>query len=382
MMITHLKMTNWKNFKTVDVDLGKRVFIVGPNASGKSNLLDALRFLRDLAMPSGGGLQQAIGDRGGVSAIRCLAARQPSHIEIAVKLGENSSDENPWTYELGIEQERRGNRRPRILFERVSRGVKRLLERPDADDDDDEERKYQTALEQTTFNKDFRDIAKFLGKIEYFHLVPQMLKYPQAFSGPDLPGDPFGRGFLENLANVTTKKRDASLRKIEGMLKIAVPQLSSLEYVEDNGKPHLRAMYRHWRPDAGIQHETQFSDGTLRLIGLAWSMLEGSGPLLLEEPELSLNNGIVEKIPGLLHHMRKTKDRQSFISTHSEALLSDSGIGLEEILLLTPRQEGTGVLPCAAIKDAVTLLKAGFSPAEIVFPQAKPESVENLELQF
>jgi predicted ATPase len=65
MMITHLKSTNWKNYKTVDVDLGKRVFIVGPNASGKLNLLDALRFLRDVAMPTGGGLQQAIGDRGG-----------------------------------------------------------------------------------------------------------------------------------------------------------------------------------------------------------------------------------------------------------------------------------------------------------------------------
>jgi predicted ATPase len=257
-----------------------------------------------------------------------------------------------------------------------------ILERPNDDDRADEERLYQTALEQTTFNKDFRDIAKFLEKIEYFHLVPQMLKYPQAFSGPDLPGDPFGRGFLENLANVTQKKRDASLRRIEGMLQIAVPQLSSLEYIEENGKPHLRAMYRHWRPDAGIQHETQFSDGTLRLIGLAWSMLEGTGPLLLEEPELSLNNGIVEKIPGLLHRMRKTKDRQSFISTHSEALLSDPGIGLDEVLLLTPRQEGTSVLPCTAIEDAITLLKAGFSPAEIIFPKARPESIENLELHF
>ena len=35
MMITHLKLTNWKNFKTVDVDLGKRVLIVGPNALKK-----------------------------------------------------------------------------------------------------------------------------------------------------------------------------------------------------------------------------------------------------------------------------------------------------------------------------------------------------------
>jgi predicted ATPase len=382
MMITHLKLTNWKNFKTVDVDLGKRVFLVGPNASGKSNFLDALRFLRDVAVPTGGGLQQAIGDRGGVSAIRCLAARQPSYIEISVMLAENSNDANRWIYELGIEQERRGNRRPRILFEKVSRGTKKLLERPNSDDKEDSERLYQTALEQTTFNKDFRDIAKFLERIEYFHLVPQMLKYPQAFSGPDLPGDPFGRGFLESLARVSQKKREASLKRIESMLRVAVPQLSSLEYVEDGGKPHLQAMYRHWRPDAGIQHETQFSDGTLRLIGLSWSMLQGTGPLLLEEPELSLNYGIVEKIPGLLHQMGKKKDRQSFISTHSEALLSDRGISLDDILLLVPDKEGTTVTPCSALEDATTLLNTGFSPAEIVFPKSRPDSIDNFELQF
>jgi predicted ATPase len=209
-----------------------------------------------------------------------------------------------------------------------------------------------------------------------------MLKYPQAFSGPDLPGDPFGRGFLVNLARVGQKKREASLKHIESMLQVAVPQLSSLEYVEDGGKPHLQAMYRHWRPDAGIQHETQFSDGTLRLIGLSWSMLQGSGPLLLEEPELSLNYGIVEKIPGLLHQMRKKKDRQSFISTHSEALLSDRGIALDEILLLVPGKEGTSVSLCSAIKNATTLLQTGLSPAEIVLPKSRPESLANFELQF
>ena len=49
MRIDHLSLMNWRNFKTVDVSLGNRLFVVGPNASGKSNLLDALRFLRDVA---------------------------------------------------------------------------------------------------------------------------------------------------------------------------------------------------------------------------------------------------------------------------------------------------------------------------------------------
>ncbi len=104
-------------------------------------------------MPTGGGLQQAIGDRGGVSAIRCLAARQPSHIEVSVCLSEGSLDENPWKYELGIEQEPRGKHKAKLRFERVTRGTASVLSRPDSQDKADEERLCQTALEQTMFNK-------------------------------------------------------------------------------------------------------------------------------------------------------------------------------------------------------------------------------------
>ncbi|MDD9852741.1 MAG: AAA family ATPase, partial [Deltaproteobacteria bacterium] len=67
MMISRVKLKNWRNFREVDVPLRERQFIVGPNASGKSNLLDAFRFLRDIAKGTGGGLQKAIEDRGGVS---------------------------------------------------------------------------------------------------------------------------------------------------------------------------------------------------------------------------------------------------------------------------------------------------------------------------
>jgi predicted ATP-dependent endonuclease of OLD family len=42
MYISHIKVRNWKNFKDAEAPLGMRVFLIGPNASGKSNLLDVL----------------------------------------------------------------------------------------------------------------------------------------------------------------------------------------------------------------------------------------------------------------------------------------------------------------------------------------------------
>ena len=51
MLISKLTLKNWRNFKSIDIDLTERVFIVGANASGKSNLLDAIRFLKDIVKP-------------------------------------------------------------------------------------------------------------------------------------------------------------------------------------------------------------------------------------------------------------------------------------------------------------------------------------------
>jgi len=54
MRFTKVKLENWRNFLGVEVSLERRVFLVGPNASGKSNFLDAFRFLRDIADAQGG----------------------------------------------------------------------------------------------------------------------------------------------------------------------------------------------------------------------------------------------------------------------------------------------------------------------------------------
>ena len=55
---THLHVENWRNFTAVGTAIQRRAFLVGPNASGKSNLLDVFRFLHDIASV-GGGFQEA-----------------------------------------------------------------------------------------------------------------------------------------------------------------------------------------------------------------------------------------------------------------------------------------------------------------------------------
>lgn len=378
MIISHIELYSWKNFRKANADLAERMFLVGPNASGKSNFLDALRFLRDLAVP-GGGFQRAVGERGGVSKIRCLAARQDPDVGITVTLSNGGGVE--WKYEIKFGQETSGYRRPILKREVVYKNGECILERPDDDDKKDTDRLTQTALEQIIQNARFREIAQFFEKISYFHLVPQIIRGSRDWAALSKQAEAYGYNFLERVAKTPEKTRDARLRRILKALQVAVPQLENLALKNDeNGVPHLIGSYTHWRQKPAKQNEESFSDGTLRLLGLLWALQEGDGLLLLEEPELSLHSGVVRRLPGLLYRLQREKRRQIFLSTHSFEMLSDPGIQGTEILLLTPDQEGTQVKSAAADPEIRAILEAGLSPADVVIPHTEPKTLNQLEM--
>lgn len=380
MLVSHITVKNWRNFRAVDVDLRERQFIVGPNAAGKSNLLDVFRFLRDIAKPEGGGLQKAVKDRGGVSKIRSLAARQDPEIAMEIHLAEGAGEPPTWRYALGLRQETRGYRLPYLTHERVWKKSQQILDRPNAEDEKDRDRLTQTFLEQINVNRDFREVVRFFQTATYLHVVPQLLRFADAIQGRVLEDDPFGQGLLERLAKTPEKTRRARLSKIEQALKVAVPQLEQLQFIRDSatGRPHLQALYSHWRPKAGLQREDQFSDGTLRLIGFLWSLLESDALLLLEEPELSLNAAIVTQLAPLISRMQRNRRRQVLVSTHSDALLTEQGIDGHEVLLLTAAKEGTKVKVAADIDEVCALLEAGLTVGEVVLPRTKPVGAEQL----
>ncbi len=157
MRFAKMHLENWRNFTRVDVPLQQRMFLIGPNASGKSNLLDAFRFLRDIVRV-GGGLEKAVADRGGVSRLRSLAARRYPDIIIDVVIDDGTATN--WRYRIGIAQD--NNARAYLLKEeKVWKAGKLILNRPDERDEEDIELLSQTHLEQINSNRTFREIAEF-----------------------------------------------------------------------------------------------------------------------------------------------------------------------------------------------------------------------------
>lgn len=378
MRITRLKLQHWRNFKSVEIKLSQRSFFVGPNASGKSNLLDALRFLKDI-VSDGGGFQSAVARRGGVGEIRCLAARQKPNIVLEFDLGDDSVADQ-WTYTLEFSHGATQNsKKPHLVREVVRTHGRKdpLLARPDSKDSKDHVRLEQTALEQVNANMKFRAIADFLGSVRYLHVVPEIIRDPSRSSGGD---DPFGGDLIARINAAQKKTREARLKRMEEALQVAVPQLSDLQLLVDaSGAPHLRARYKHWRPNGAWQREDRFSDGTLRLLGLIWSLQESGGPVLLEEPEMSLNPAVVQCLAPMIARATARSRRQSLITTHSAELLSD-GVALDEIHLLQPGDQGTEITTGVDMAGIQLLLDGGVPLGEAILPKTRAKDANQLSL--
>ncbi|MDR2704848.1 MAG: AAA family ATPase [Planctomycetaceae bacterium] len=376
MYVSRLTARNWRNFTKIDVAFQETVYLVGPNASGKSNFLDIFRFMRDVVSPKGGGLQKAIANRGGLKKIRSLAARQHPNIELSFELKQNLSSLIPdWIYTLSFQGDRA--QRVKIVSESVRKNGKEILSRPNQDDQNDPERLTQTFLEQINANKDFREIADFFDDVLYLHLIPQLLRFGNLLAAQRLESDPFGQGFLDEVAVTPKKIRDSRLTRINRILQNVIPQFKELTFERDHmtGSPHLKMLSVHWRDKEAWQTEDQFSDGTLRLISLLWTLMSSNNLVLLEEPELSLHGSIVEQIPKLIRETRSTRKTvygQIFVSTHSEQLLSDRSLDGKFFLIVRPGEKGESPIVEPLGEDDLQAIRAGIPPADIVFGHTKP----------
>ncbi len=377
MQITHVTAHNWRNFKNLDVAVADRLLIVGPNAAGKSNLLDLFRFLGDISR-KGGGLAAALEARGGLSRARCLFARNNHKGELAIMV-DLRDGEDEWRYELAIKGKKGGHNHPIVVREIVTRNGSELLSRPDANDDRDPDQLTQTHLEQISANREFRPIAEYFAKVNYFHLVPQMIRYPQA--GGASPRV-FGSSMIADMNATPVRTRQAWFRRIERALQSAVPGFETLRLeVDKAGQPHLIAGYRNWRRNPSEQNETDFSDGTLRLIGLLWTIISSpanGGVLLLEEPELSLNAAVVQKLASLLAMAQRGTSMQVILSTHSPELLDDEGIRPGEVLVLQVTSDATVANQLSEIAEAEAQISADLPLSEVVAELINPGDVTGL----
>lgn len=336
-------------------------------------------FWRTSSARGGGGLASAIERRGGLGKVRSLFSRTNAKGRLVVDVRLQDGQDS-WRYRLSVKGEGKGRNRPVVDEELVMKNGEELLRRPDDRDREDEVLLTQTHLEQIASNQRFRPIADYFDRIQYFHLVPQIIRDPsRALVAND---DPFGSDFIVQMNATAPRTRDAWLRRMQEALRAAVPGFVSLTIESDPaGRPHLIAGYKNWRSAPSRQNEADFSDGTLRLIGLLWAIIKtptSPGILLLEEPELSLNSAIVRILPSMLAQARRSSDLQVILSTHAPEILDDEGISPSEVLVLRVTDDGSRAALLSSSQEAMDDLALGLTASDVVNGLIAPEDLTGL----
>src|SRR5438105_8267954 len=99
-MIKRLRVRNYLSLKDVDLELGGRNLLVGPNMSGKSNLVDCFRFLATMVIS---GLNKAFLDRSGFQEVVWKGGDEPRiSISLTAEVPVGKESKKIYDYEIAI----------------------------------------------------------------------------------------------------------------------------------------------------------------------------------------------------------------------------------------------------------------------------------------
>jgi AAA15 family ATPase/GTPase len=85
----NIKLSNFRTFEEIDIDLGMFNVLIGTNASGKSNFIHAIKFVKDIAES---GLDSAISLQGGIEYARNVRISSSKDLEIEINFGSESNN--------------------------------------------------------------------------------------------------------------------------------------------------------------------------------------------------------------------------------------------------------------------------------------------------
>jgi hypothetical protein len=385
--LTHIAITNWRNFAHIEFDLSSRLFVVGPNSSGKTNLLAALRFLSDIARR---GLVAASEDLGGPERYFHTGADSAS---FAVTVEVNAQQ---ITYVLslrkvrviddfsigrirlhpsskGIPEELLKADQPRILHPMVEarprssswEEIARLpVAEPPSESEEDAETQFPVMdcafVEGENLTIDGEDVTgipgtkrvtgsalsirNILSGVRYIHPNPKKMLERADRYDPDN-----GTGFFQHAGRFSDQQLDAVVDRIRPIMAAVVPEIPNLSY-QRMGLGTELVFYSDTpvRGASGVYSHEQFSEGTLRLLGLLFDLAtlpRDTSVVLIEEPETFLQASVVRSLPSLLAEVAMNRDVQMVISTHSPELIDSELVLPSQVLMLRSENgETTGQL--------------------------------------
>jgi predicted ATPase len=358
-VLKRLLINNFRSFRRADIAMRPLNVLVGPNMGGKSNLLDALRFLYECWFPQQGtyGPVNALVKRGGIDEVlwkggsdRLLSigvefidpARPDATLIYKIELvGGTAGYVNIQTEELFLVEGEKEH--PLIKRENDGRWMVNAdgqqLIKVHAE---------RSAMELAPPNWDGYALKQFAQNWRYYDLVPSLMKQMnQVGAGGVL--DPQGRNLSAWLMWIQTRSPEAFERITEVVRDVFPGVRRLLTWPTQQSTVFLASEERALGRPTPLN---QMSDGELAFIAYLSLLCApddlGGTLFLIEEPENHLHPRLLETLVSLLRQTweevlgRSVPPSQVVLTTHSPYLVDQ--MELEEILWIEKKNGETVVV--------------------------------------
>jgi predicted ATPase len=350
-MITRLRVKNYLSLRDVDIVLGKRNVLVGPNMSGKSNLIDCFRFLTHMVSS---GLNKAFLDRGGFSEVVWKGGEE-SRVSFQVTGEDRDTPQGQVKYDyeisvvgsptglISVERER--------LEIRVGDQVSTLIDlenghgqvaRLDGSPAFEPPGPSRSALEFTVPGWEGTAVRDFITRWHFYHLLPSQMRQPNLAVGQQFLNED-GSNFSSWFMTLQTRYPDA-FRLIKQAATDVLPDIEEILIPPTQfATTHMLTHEKHLKRPVTIW---RMSDGELMF--LAWLSLilapeDFGAPLFCaEEPENHLHPRLLETLVEL-HTQRQHElgphATQLIITTHSPYLVDR--MALDDLIVVEKKEGAT-----------------------------------------
>jgi predicted ATPase len=367
-----LEVENYRSLRRINLSLAPLNVLVGPNGSGKTNLLEVFRFLADVINTD---LEPALDGRGGYDRVVFLGGdRVPAAIRIKLRAtwSTHSSASAPDEYEIRIERRSRGagawslSRKETFQFKRTQgrgrrisvSGEKASIVQIDKDRNESPERTFGirrlssglSTLPRLSDDAGGTEVAAFaerLASFRVFDVNVDAARRPSRF-----PRDPQETLHYDasNLSAFLLALHGNDTRSWRRLVEDAVdvlPQLEDIGFDYPSGPAREVVVVLHERGLRGVTQLADASYGTIRLLGLLALLYDPDPPALtcVEEIDHGLHPQALEL---LVERLREASERSQFlIATHSPALADR--LKPEELIICERRADGSSAIPALSL---------------------------------
>ena len=415
-MITSVRLVNFKNFAYETLRVGPFTVIVGANASGKSNIRDAFRFLHGIGR--GYTLAEIMGGKYGVGGyVEWTGIRGAmdeiirfGHEGFSITVEANAGGRNlSYTIEAEYDVFRSGGFK--VTYEELRDGTKAVysgrglsetiwIESPELLDkgasvgqpfkSEQPVLVQETAMfgeERLIHDEPVRIMRSTLADIRFLELVPDRMR-EASFPGQIVLGD---RG--ENLPVVLEAICTDPERKnvLTSWLRELTPMdVKDFEFPRDpSGRVHLQIVERSGRKVSAYSA----SDGTLRFLTMLVSLLgpNPAGIYFLEEMDNGIHPNRLRLLVELIERQTERGGIQVVTTTHSPTLLTLINDNTFENTSITYRDEESEdaiIRPVSGLPRARDLRKSrslgrlhesGWMEDALAFTEGQDEDEEDKE---